>query len=194
VYDDGEVKGRAKAQGDCASELTKALESMGWSDYMDMPEYHVNIIRDGNGGYIMPYIDTHDWVNTDDGRVNDEKRGVACKNTSGVTTEEKWSEWHGEYIPEDEAVYSDYLEDYIFSDAAMTMIHNGREVINHEDNTDDFAYCTDSERWVHSDECYFSDYLDEWYEDYGNIEAALISAAEDKLQAMSISELEEFLQ
>jgi hypothetical protein len=192
VYDDGTTKGRAKAQGDCASELTKALEAMGWEDNTEMPEYHVNVIP-YDGGYIMPYIDTHGFVDTDDGRVNDDCEGVTCKNTSGVTCEGKWSEWEGAYIPEDEAVYSDYLEDYIYNDNAMTMIHNGREVINHEDNTDNFSYCTDSERWVHSDECYFSDYLDEWYEDYDNLESALISAAEEKLQEMSIVALEEFL-
>ena len=192
VYDDGTTKGRAKAQGDCASELTKALESMGWSDITEMPEYHVNVIP-YDGGYIMPYIDTHGFVDTDDGRVNDDCQGVTCKNTSGVTTQGEWSEWENAYIPEDEAVYSAYLDDWIHSESAITVVYRGAETTNHADNMDDFVYCTDSERWVYTDECYFSEHFDEWYEDYDNLESALISAAEEKLQEMSIVALEEFL-
>jgi hypothetical protein len=193
VYDDGTTKGRAKAQGDCASELTKALESMAWSDITEMPEYHVNIIRDGNGGYIMPYIDTHGFVDTDDGRVNDDCQGVTCKNTSGVTTQGEWSEWENAYIPEDEAVYSAYLDDWIHSESAITVVYRGAETTNHADNMDDFVYCTDSERWVYTDEAHYSENFDEWYEDVDELQGMLESAAQEKLNNMSISELEEFL-
>jgi hypothetical protein len=192
VYDDGTTKGRAKAQGECASELAKALEDMGWEDCMEMPDYNVNIIP-YDGGYIMPYIDTHEFVNTDNGLVNDDCDGVPCKNTCGVSSEGKWSEWEGEYIPEHDAVYSEYMDDWIYAENAFPVIHNGYETLNHENNMDDFSYCTDSERWVHSDEAYYSEHFDEWYEDESELESALQSAAEEKLNEMSISELEEFL-
>ena len=124
-----------------------------------------------NGGYdykIYPYLDTfrrYDPINgvlyNDDERDGNEGHYI-LESTSGGYEEIKsgvWSEWEGEYIPEDEVVWSDNVDSYLRIDSAVEVdrgsrINRGWWPSDHEN----IVYDSWLGEHLHINDCVWSDH------------------------------------
>ena len=119
----------------------------------------------------FPYVDTfrrydpqdHILFNDD----NEDDEGFYLLNDTGGDYEETgnrnvYSEWYGDSIPEDESVWSDNVESYIYENRAVYVQHGWS---GHHgwwpDDHDEIVY-TWYRYYAHLDDCYYSDY----YGDY----------------------------
>ena len=113
-----------------------------------------------------PYVDTFrrydpntGWLFNDDEQVDgcyllDDTGGGYSECETGV-----WSDWHDERIPEDEAVYSDHVDSYLWSDRAVEITRGSRRYRGwYPENHDDITY-------------------DEWIDEYINVNDAVYSDA-----------------
>ncbi len=172
---------RGKAQGSRASELVKWLSNKGYDDD-DSLEGCVNIIRMTNDKYIMPYIDGHEVVDTD-GKIGEGE--IPCSNTCGYSSIGVWSDWHQEYLAEDEAVWSDVMEDHIQTDYAVSLYEGGYA----HPEWDDVHYSEHSgEYFCDTDDWYYVEFKDDWIR-CDEVEDIAIKHIEDNA---SISDLIEF--
>jgi hypothetical protein len=113
-----------------------------------------------------PYVDTFrrydphtGWLFNDDEQVDgcyllDDTGGGYSECETGV-----WSDWHDERIPEDEAVYSDVVDSYLWSDRAVEVSRGSRRYRGwYPEGHDDLTY-------------------DEWIDEYINVNDAVYSDA-----------------
>ncbi len=114
-----------------------------------------------------PYMDTFKRLDIKKGTLHndDETRNPGnyiLEDTEGgfVDTSGHWSSYYGETIPENEAVWSDPLEDWLWKDRIVE-VKFGRRQGFYPDDYEDIVF--DSWRgWIHEDSALYS----EWYEEY----------------------------
>lgn len=132
---------------------------------IQLSPYH----KDGYDRYDYrnyPYVDTFrrydphtGWLFNDDEQVDgcyllDDTGGGYSECETGV-----WSDWHDERIPEDEAVYSDVVDSYLWSDRAVEVTRGSRRYRGwYPEGHDDLTY-------------------DEWIDEYINVNDAVYSDA-----------------
>jgi hypothetical protein len=141
---------RGKAQGERASELTKAL-----NDYDTNLEGYINMVRHDTG-YIMPYVDGVEFVDTDGELCAGD---IPCDITSGTSSAGVYSEYDDTYYPEDEAVWSEVMNSFIHQDDAVDLYEGG---VCHRD-CDDLHYSEHNEEYfVDTDDWYYLEFKDDY--------------------------------
>lgn len=113
-----------------------------------------------------PYMDTFKLYYPDKGELlnTDDGNGYLLQSTDGgydVNAGLVWSEYHGESIPEEEAVYSEAIQDWIYSEEAVevevgTQSKRGYYPRNHAD----ISFDTVRNRWLHRHDSIWSSYHD----------------------------------
>lgn len=148
----------------------------------------ISIILEDAGGEFFPYLDTLSYGDTSYGDVylyNFGCREYEFTSTEGGPFEEDnptvWSEYHDEDIDEDDAIYSDYLSDYIRScDAVETVIDDRGRTSYMPYSYDEIERINGTYYLNHL--CYWSDYYGEYiHEDVDNIVS--INRGEDYVYA-----------
>ncbi len=156
---------RGKAQGEKASELTKLLS---FDSEEGICGSRINIVPHNNT-FIMPYIDENRSVDEKDGEIG--CGDIVCNNTEGVSVVGVYSEWHDEHIPEDEAVYSEVMEDYIYEHVAVSLFEGGYchpecEVVHYSEH--------EREYFVDTDDWYYLEFKDDWVRESDVIEVCFM--------------------
>lgn len=113
-----------------------------------------------------PYVDTFrrydphtGWLFNDDEQVDgcyllDDTGGGYSECETGV-----YSEWHGETIPEDEAVYSDAVDSYIWLDRAVEVTAGSRRYRGwYPEGYDYITYDGYHDRYLHSNDVIYSEH------------------------------------
>lgn len=181
-------KQRSKAQGDRASELTKVLEREGYGKdgYGDVGiSGYINMIEIYEG-YIMPYVDGCDTVDTD-GELH--AGDLSTSETNGLANTGVYSEWHEEYIPEDQAIWSDLNDSWLWADKAVELAGGGWA---HPDS-DFVCYSEYDDNYYDIDDCIFSEALD-IYLPADDADEILIDRIKDGLDSLDFQDLDEILQ
>jgi len=116
-----------------------------------------------------PYVDTFKLYdpktgiieNSDDDSVDNEGLYL-LEDTGGSYREIEggfYSEYYDERIPEDRAVYSDPLGDYIYRNSAVYIEHGSRRNRGWwPDSDDSITFDEFGDRYLHVDDCVYSDY------------------------------------
>ena len=110
-----------------------------------------------------PYMDTFKKINIDEGFLyNNDERENDCyllEETDGTYDDcsGKYSEYYDQNIPEDEAVYSDALNDYLFRDSSIR-IRIGRYRGYYPDDYEDICYDEYREEHIHVDDSIYCEY------------------------------------
>ena len=151
-------------------------------------EEEIHVVLDDADGEFFPYLDTLSYGDTYCGNVylyNFGCREYEFTSTEGGPFEEDnptvWSEYHDEDIDEDDAVYSDYLSDYIRSgDAVETVIDDRGRTSYMPDNYDEVERINGTYYLNHL--CYWSVYYGKYiHEDVDNVVS--INRGEDYVYA-----------
>jgi len=123
-----------------------------------------------------PYMDTFRRYNpetgilyNDDENSSDYEGCYILDDTSGGYTEIEggvWSDWHDRTIPEDEAVYSDYLDDHILRDYAVEVRRGTRSYRGwYPEDHDSITRAYDGNYYHQEDTVYSSVYDEYIYQD-----------------------------
>jgi hypothetical protein len=114
-----------------------------------------------------PYMDTFRRYNPNDGYFyndsdTDENEGqyILDSTTGGYNEIEGgvYSEWYDRRIPEDEAVYSDRLGDYLLRDESVEVTMGNRRYRGwYPSDHDDIVFDESIDEYLHQNDCVFSD-------------------------------------
>jgi hypothetical protein len=75
-----------------------------------------------------------------------------------------WSEWHGDTIPGEDAIYSEQLNDWIYEMESIYIEHSTSGKSGYYPNTyDDIIYDDISKIHIHMDDAVYSEYIGEYY-------------------------------
>lgn len=91
-----------------------------------------------------------DWLNTTDSQF----RGGG-----------NWSEYYQEYIPEDESVYDDYYEDWMWDNQQSEAIYGGERIIINEDrasSSNDWYWSDHEDAYLYDGDCCYVDSVSDW--------------------------------
>lgn len=182
VSEDNGHKQRSKAQGDRASELTKALEREGYGD-VGISGY-INMIEIDEG-YIMPYVDGCETVDTD-GKLHAGE--LSTSETNGQTGIGVYSEWHEEYIPEDEAIWSELNDSWLWADQAVELAGGGWA----HPESGHVCYSEYDNNYYDIGDCVYSDALQVWLPS-DDAESILIDHIKDGLDQLDFDQLDQIV-
>ena len=76
-----------------------------------------------------------------------------------------WSNFYEEYIPEDESVYDDYYEDWMWDNQQSEAIYRGERIIINEDRAsvnNDWHWSDHEDAYLYDDECCYVDSVSDW--------------------------------
>jgi hypothetical protein len=116
-----------------------------------------------------PYMDTFKRYNPEDGMLynddesNSDYEGQYILSDTGGGYEEIeggiWSEWHDRMIPEDEAVWSDYADSYIYRDRSTYVSVGSRRNRNsyYPEDCEDIVYDEWIDEPIHIDDAVYSE-------------------------------------
>ena len=115
-----------------------------------------------------PYMDTFKRYDVNNGILyNDDEQGeeyegqYILEDTGGGYVEIEgghYSEWHDRRIPEDEAVWSDALNDYLYADRSVEVTRGSRRRTGwYPEDYDDIFFDEDHDEYFHSDDGVYSD-------------------------------------
>lgn len=110
---------------------------------------------------MYPYLDNFKWLDVDSCRlyygVQDETDKRKLQNTDGTFTENAvWSEWEGEYIDEDEAVYCEHYG-HILRENAVYLEYDGHW---YPATSNEACFSNYFEEYYHKSECVYSEFLE----------------------------------
>ena len=115
-----------------------------------------------------PYMDTFKRLDPSDGILyndeNEDNGGWTLTSTDGDydTNDGVWSDYHDRRIPEDEAVYSDYLETYIYRREAVEVKLGSRRYRGwYPEDDNSLVYDEFREEWINEDDSLWSEFLDQ---------------------------------
>ena len=118
---------------------------------------------------LYPYMDTFKRLDTDSGiLINDDKEDeegcYVMTETDGTYTDTsgKWSEWFDERIPENEAIYSDALRDWIWRYSARE-VEIGRHQGWYPEEYEEVIKDCVTGRWIHENDAIYSDQYDDYF-------------------------------
>lgn len=114
-----------------------------------------------------PYMDTFRMLDIEEGTLHNgndsDKSGYyILESTSGgfIDTSGKWSEYYEEFIPKDKAVFSEYLNDWIWLSKSIEVRYGDNDGY-YPDDYDELV--KDPYRgWIHKDDAVWSDYYGEY--------------------------------
>lgn len=67
-----------------------------------------------------------------------------------------WSDYYGEYIPEEESVYDDYYEDWMWDNQQSDAIYRGERIVINDDRAsrdDDWTWSDHENAYLYDDDC-----------------------------------------
>ena len=185
----GEIDGYKKVGVDCHA--NDAFVSNDGEDWSDKDFWIDNTLTNGDTLSYQDsfvYLDMDSHVAYNHGNVCYK---VALDTTDSVLEYGKWSEWYKEYIPEDEAVYDEYYDDYCYANNTEEVVYDGTryryvnaqraesddqlmwsERENCYIHEDDCCYCEDIEDYVLEDDAVYSDCDDCYYLDTNCVNTA----------------------
>ena len=76
-----------------------------------------------------------------------------------------WSDYYEEYIPEDESVYDDYYEDWMWDNQQSEAIYNGERIIINEDRasgSNDWYWSDHEDAYLYDGDCCYVDSVSDW--------------------------------
>jgi len=157
----GWLKRLTSSYGDCKD------FRLGDAEYED---YEAKVSLDKWKFSQYPYMDTFKKLDVSDGTlINDEDDSESgyyiMTHTDGDydDTSGKWSNWFDCRIAEDNAVYSDPLDDWIYrSDATRVTIGSSRNRGWYPDEYEDLVYDSVREEYLHEDDATWSEYHDSY--------------------------------
>jgi hypothetical protein len=148
---DEKIIGRALIWKDTNGKLIMdRIYTINDSDKLRFEEYakQNNILTSISGKYVIkvtkgrydyyPYMDTFCYYDYDDGILTNigSDSYIKLQNTDGTPEENEgriWSEWHGEYIEEDDARWCDDVDDYVHYENAIYLEYMDRYVSENAD-------------------------------------------------------------
>ena len=115
-----------------------------------------------------PYMDTfkrydvnNGILHNDDEQDSEHEGQYILEDTGGGYTEIEggyYSEWYDRRIPEDEAVWSEPLNDHLYADRAVQVERGGRRRIGwYPEDYDDVFYDEDHDEYFHTDDSVYSE-------------------------------------
>lgn len=109
----------------------------------------------------FPYMDTFRRYDPDQGILYNDEEEISghyhLDSTSGGKTEcavGRWSDYYDEYIPEDDAVYSEAMDDYIWADSSVEL-HDGSIYPQDHKNVRMDAFTGE---YIHKDDSIYSEF------------------------------------
>lgn len=144
----GEIDGYKKVGVDCHA--NDAFVSNDGEDWSNKDFCISNTLENGD---TLSYQDSFIYLNTNSALAFNHgyhDYTVELDTTDSVFEYGKWSEWYKEYIPEDEALFDEYYDDYCYANNTVEVIYNGRR---YEVNADR-AENDDQLRWSEGKGCY----------------------------------------
>lgn len=108
-----------------------------------------------------PYMDTFKMYYPETGELHnhDDEKGYLLVSTGGDFTDMSgnWSDYYEERIPDEDGIYSEVLDDYIWADRAVEVKVGSRRGWYPDDYS---KLCHDeiNNRWLHTDDAIYSDY------------------------------------
>ena len=183
----GEIDGYKKVGVDCHA--NGAFVSNSGEDWSDKDFWIDNYIGSGD---TLSYQDSFVYLDKSNQKAynndcHDYTHGL--NTTDSIFEDGKYSKWCDEYIPEDEAVYDEYYDDYYYANDTVEVIHYGTRYrhVNAERaesddqlmwseregcyiHEDDCRYCEDIEDNVLKEEAVYSDYDSCYYLDTNCVE------------------------
>lgn len=129
-----------------------------------------------NGYNNYPYLDTFKiydpetgiLYNSSDKEDPDNNGRFLLEDTDGDYEEindNVWSEWHSTDIEREEAVWSEPLDDWIMQEHAVRIERGSGADSWYPENHNDVIYVDSLGEYVHRDDCYYSEYDDEYVYD-----------------------------
>jgi len=150
--------------------------------------YHANmvIVLDKSNFDYYPYMDTFKELDASDNKLYNKEDDInwTLTNTDGTYKDHNgvWSDWEDCRIPEDEAVYSDYLDTHIYERNAVNISLGSRRYRGWwPDGHDDIVYDDYREEWIHINDSVYSEYLDTSFYDEDSID--VITWVDDDMYA-----------
>jgi hypothetical protein len=138
-----------------------------------------------------PYMDTFKRLDVDNRLLynddnEDQDWGLTCTDGTYEDYSGVWSDYYDERIPEDEAVYSDWLESYIRrNDAVEVSVGNRRYLGWYPEDSNDIVYDEFREEYINEHDAYYSEFLDRSY--YEGDNTSIITSVDDDIYSWSIS-------
>ena len=154
----------------------KGEEHSGIKMSIELDKYNFN---------YYPYMDTFKELDNSQSKLynnNDEDRNWTLSATDGTYEDNNgvWSDWEDRRIPEGEAVYSQWIDTYIYERNAVEISLGNRRYRGWwPDNHDDIVHDQFREEWIHVNDSTYSEYLDCVFYDEDSIE--VITWAEDDI-------------
>jgi hypothetical protein len=156
----------------------------GWVTFYDRPG---NIeVQLGDHKYSeYPYTDTFVAYNTDDHYLSSDEDGARGDNDFLILQETDgrsmagggvWSEWHGEYLDEEDAVWCSNVNDYLHSDETVYLEYKDEFVAP----TSDIAHSSHKNQSYFKGDCIWSECMEDWFlKDDDEIITLKTSASDD---------------
>lgn len=76
-----------------------------------------------------------------------------------------WSDYNEEYIPEEESVYDDYYEDWMWDNQQSDAIYRGERILINDDRAskdDNWYWSSHEDAYLYDDDCCYVDSVDDW--------------------------------
>lgn len=76
-----------------------------------------------------------------------------------------WSNYNEEYIPEEESVYDDYYEDWMWDNQQSGAIYRGERILINDDRAsrdDNWYWSSHEDAYLYVDDCCYVDSVDDW--------------------------------
>ena len=119
-------------------------------------------------GDTLSYQDSFIYYNHDEQiSYNDSSKSYSdeLNTTDSQFCGGNWSEYYLEYIPEDESVYDDYYEDWMWDNQQSKAIYRGKRIIINEDRAsidNDWHWSDHEDAYLYDDECCYVDSVSDW--------------------------------
>ena len=119
-------------------------------------------------GDTLSYQDSFIYYNHDEQiSYNDSSKSYSdeLNTTDSQFCGGNWSEYYREYIPEDESVYDDYYEDWMWDIQQSEAIYRGERIIINEDRAsrdNDWYWSDHEDAYLYDDECCYVDSVSDW--------------------------------
>ena len=119
-------------------------------------------------GDTLSYQDSFIYYNLDE-QISYNDSSKSCSHELNTTDSQfcggNWSEYYHEYIPEDDSVYDDYYEDWMWDNQQSEAIYNGERIIINEDrasSSNDWYWSDHEDAYLYDGDCCYVDSVSDW--------------------------------
>ena len=119
-------------------------------------------------GDTLSYQDSFIYYNHDEQiSYNDSSKSYSdeLNTTDSQFCGGNWSEYYHEYIPEDDSVYDDYYEDWMWDNQQSEAIYGGERIIINEDrasSSNDWYWSDHEDAYLYDGDCCYVDSVSDW--------------------------------